>query len=218
VQLARLSGLLSPPALPAETLEQWTQPYESSKNPWYGLCVALARHRAGKHAAALAILDSYHTDADYDSLGSYAAKLSAAFLCALAAKGAGQDDRARKQLQRAEALFQEACRSCLGGDEVGLAKPLNDQWWQLAAAQILRREAWRTIAGQPVGDEQAWLHLICARGYRALGDLQKSDRRPRRCRRIPAIFISCEPARTCSRLGETEACGGRLAENRGRRR
>ena len=51
----------------------------------------LARYRAGKHAAALAILDSYHTDADYESLDNYAPKLSAAYSCALAAKGAGQD-------------------------------------------------------------------------------------------------------------------------------
>lgn len=168
LHLARLSSLLSPPALPAEQLEQWTQPYESSTNSWEGLCVALARHRAGKHAAALEILDSYPSHADYESLGSYAPKLSAAYLCALAAAGANQQDRARNQFQKAESLYQHACQSCVSGSEVGLAMPLRDFWWELAAGQILRREAWQVITGKAPADP--WQHLIQARGYRLIGE------------------------------------------------
>ncbi len=173
LHLARLSSLLNPPALPAEQLEQWTQPYESSKNSWEGLCVALARHRAGKHAAALEILDSYHSGADYESLGSYAPKLSAAYLCALAAAAANQQERARNQFQKAESLYQRACQSCVSGGEVGLAMPLRDFWWELAAGQILRREAWQVITGKAPADP--WQHLIQARGYRLLGEEKNSD-------------------------------------------
>jgi serine/threonine protein kinase/WD40 repeat protein/Flp pilus assembly protein TadD len=173
LHLARLSSLLSPPALPAEQLEQWTQPYESSTNAWEGLCVALARHRAGKHVEALQILDSYPSQADYESLGSYAPKLSAAYLCALAAAGANQQDRARNQFQKAESLYQHACQSCVSGGEVGLAMPLRDFWWELAAGQILRREAWQVITGKAPADP--WQHLIQARGYRLIGDEKNGD-------------------------------------------
>ena len=96
-------------------------------------------------------------------------------MCALAAKNAGQDDPRRSNCTRQRRFFQEACRSSISGGEVGLATPFRDRWWELAAAQILRREAWQAITGQSIADEQAWLHLICARSYRALGDPQKAE-------------------------------------------
>ncbi len=221
LHLAWVSGMLNPPALPAEKLLQWTRPiYESSaSNSWYGFCMAQASHRAGEHAAALEILNKHFSNTDFDSLGGYATKLGAAYLVALAAQGAGQRDRARQQLQRAESLFDQTCRDSFHSSQLHLAPPFEFYWWELPAALLLRQEAWHAIEGKDA-TSNTWLHLTYARGYRFLGDAAKVEEElaatdPDNCRDVLALYARAELLQKWGMAARADVDWQRIVEKAG---
>jgi serine/threonine protein kinase/tetratricopeptide (TPR) repeat protein len=176
VLLVWCAGLVDPPALPPRQLVELAQRAyaDDTESPWFGFNLALAQYRAGEYVPALEILDRHFGYADWKARPSHVSQLSAGYLFALAAHYTGNQSGAKQQLQRAETLYGRFCQDSLRTDQPGIETPIVDFWWELAAAQLLRREAWRTIdEGRAV--EDPWRRLIEARGYRLIGEVRLAE-------------------------------------------
>ncbi len=139
------------------------------------LCTALAQCRASRYADALKTIEAHPLNRSWESISGQSSKLSGGYIYALAAQGDDRKELALAQLERAEGLYRSTCGAMLATDRMELPAPLDGCPWELALAQVLRREAWQKVTGQaPPADR--WWNLIQARGYALLGESERAEK------------------------------------------
>lgn len=128
---------------------------------------ASAYFHMGEYQQALAILQP---TSRYENSEQYAA-----YLLAMLYHKLDDTQKARQLFENAEHLYQREALRCLTDPRgVGIFREWAG-WWELAHAQILRREAWQVVQGHESLDDPLQ-HLIQARGYRLIGEIEKADR------------------------------------------
>jgi tetratricopeptide (TPR) repeat protein len=125
-------------------------------------CLGLALLRASRHREASRILQTNPT-------------LYSGFVYAMAVQGAGRKDEALAPLERAERRYRGVCKTALAPNREDLPAEHARYPWDLAAAQLLRRETWGKIQGKapPV---DPWWHLIQARGFGLIGETERAEK------------------------------------------
>ncbi len=146
---------------------------------WFGAVLATALYRAGAFSEAHEIVRSHNVVRELGALQfadshpfSFRQK---PYLDALVASAVGDESEARASFVRAEALYREVGLVTItrpAVDPSGLPQP---NAHELAYLQALRREAWLRVMGATAPDD-AWQHLIQARGYRLIGEIEQADR------------------------------------------
>jgi tetratricopeptide (TPR) repeat protein len=176
-QQIRTNLLLHPPVIDAEDcIALASNLVEGDPNRYFlQFCLALAQYRASQYAEALKTIESNSLNASWEATSGESNKPGNAYLYALAAQGGDRKEDALAQLERAEGIYQDTCKLQLDGDRKELTEPLCRWFWNLATAQLLRREAWQKIKGQsPPADP--WWHLIQARGYGLIGESERAEK------------------------------------------
>jgi len=176
--LIRASCLVEPPALDAELCcTEGSKLLGTDENPsrFGEACVALAQYRASRYDDAWKTFTQNPLDSSWEAESWDTFKLWAGYAYALAAQGHGLSQDAQAQLKRADAVSESICRATLGADRKELAAGFDINPWDLAAAQVLRREAWQKIKGHAPPAEP-WWHLIQARGYGLIGESERAEK------------------------------------------
>lgn len=176
--LIRTSCLVEPPALDAElcSTEGCKRLGSGQKRGKFGeACVALAQYRASRYEDAWKTFTENPLDTPWEAESRDTFKLWAGYAYALAAQGNALSKDALAQLERADGVYVSICRATLGAGRKELAAGFAVNPWDLAAAGLLRREAWQKIKGQPPPADP-WWHLIQARGYGLIGESQRAEK------------------------------------------
>ena len=97
------------------------------------------------------------------------------YLNALVASAVGDEREAQASFARAETLYQEVGLESVTRPAVDATGLPQQPSHELAYLQALRREAWLRVKGIAAPDD-AWQHLIEARGYRLIGEVEQADR------------------------------------------
>ena len=155
------------PALPRDELLKTADKVATFGDALFFKTVAASAYfRAGEYQRARDVLQPLSRFEGNNRYGAY--------LLAMIHHKLDRGDDARRLFENAERSYREEILRCVTDRRrLGIyAKPAG--WWELAHAQVLRREAWNSIQGQ---DPPAcpWQHLIQARGYRLIGEAAKSD-------------------------------------------
>ncbi len=185
-RIVRTSCLLEPSAVDADECSrlasEWLgrQPADAYQLYFYQLCLALAQCRALRYDDAFRILEANALPSSSerpfsDGRSVQPSRLWGGYVHALAAEGDGSKEHALTQLERAEGLYQGVCRSALATDRKELPGSFDRYPWNIAAAQVLRREAWQKIKGE-ASPADPWWHLVQARGYGLLGESERAER------------------------------------------
>jgi serine/threonine protein kinase/tetratricopeptide (TPR) repeat protein len=131
---------------------------------------ALGYYRAGEYQMAFDVLQPL---SKYENSARYSA-----YLLAMIQQRLDRQDEARRLFENAERDYQKEALDCLNNPRVvAMYNTYNNHragWWELAHAQVLRREAWQVILGhEPPGDP--WQHAIQSRAWELLGDDVRAD-------------------------------------------
>jgi tetratricopeptide (TPR) repeat protein/serine/threonine protein kinase len=145
---------------------------ELDPNPsWFVHALALIQYRAGRHADAAATLDQDQPSAHLGGSGTR-------YLWALAYLP--KDEQvARRHFEEAERMYRESLARAVASDPLALPADLQwnypNYWWHLVHTQTLRAEALRAFHGADAPTDDPWQHLIQARGYRLIGETERSN-------------------------------------------
>jgi serine/threonine protein kinase/Tfp pilus assembly protein PilF len=176
--LIRTSCLVEPPALDAELCStQGSKRLGSGKkrSKFGEACVALAQYRASRYDEAWKTFTENPLDTPWEAESWSPFNLWAGYAYALAAHGNGLSKDALAQLERADGVYVSICRATLEAGRKELVAGFAGNPWDLAAAGLLRREAWQKIRGQSPPPDP-WWHLVQARGYGLIGESQRADK------------------------------------------
>jgi serine/threonine protein kinase/tetratricopeptide (TPR) repeat protein len=141
------------------------------KASWFVHATALIQYRAGRRSAAAATLDQEKTSANSGESGTR-------YLWALA--HLPKDEKiARQHFHDAERVYRDALARAVDSDPLTLPAELQwgnpGYWWELVHTQNLRAEALRAFRGAAASTDDPWQHLIQARGYRLIGETERSS-------------------------------------------
>ncbi len=135
---------------------------------WWKCLLPMALYRAGKFQEARDLL------AQVGETGSFAfIRAQSPYVKSIIASALGNDSEARSHLARGEELYKQACLESLSHPAANSLGLPTTNWHELIQLQAQRREALRLIHGEVPPDP--WQHLIQARGYRLIGEIEKSD-------------------------------------------
>ncbi|MBS0266699.1 MAG: protein kinase, partial [Planctomycetes bacterium] len=179
--LVRVAAISQSPALSADDLVSRSRKLlaDQKGGAWFAAALATTLYRAGAFSEAQEILRAHDvvralgTSQFADSHPfSFRQK---PFLDALVAAAVGDQQEAQAGFARAEALYQELGLLIVTRPANGSAGLPQPHPHELAYLQALRREAWLRVKGAAAPDD-AWQHLIQARGYRLIGEIEQADR------------------------------------------
>jgi tetratricopeptide (TPR) repeat protein len=133
---------------------------------WESFVAGMAYYRASQFEKALNLMQPRtYTRSELLSRPYYA------YWHAMAYQRLGQKEEAAQSLRQGEKAYAALAQRCLAD---GVKVATDGFWWDVAVHQALRREAWEVLtAKQPPPDP--WEHLILARAYRQLGEVEKAD-------------------------------------------
>jgi len=142
----------------------------AARNSWYSYARALIQFRGGR-------LDDAKTSLA-EASSSNGAVSALQYLKALMLVAAGEDQAAGRLLAEAERIYCQSFLLALSGKASNMPSELQwgsgDNWWELVHLQCLRVEAISKLSGSPVPPD-AWQHLLQARGYRQIGELDLAE-------------------------------------------
>ncbi len=177
-QIARTFCLLEPPALDVERCITLASEFliglPANQREWPEVCAALAYYRGSRFDEAWNLLKSNRITNCMDFDTGNVTHLPGGYLYALVAHANGRKDHAVAKLEQVEGLYRIACRNALATKQTKLCPGFLKFPWEVAAAQILRREAWRKIHDQ-AAPADGWWHLVRARSYWRIGDKAKAE-------------------------------------------
>ena len=175
-KLARAAAMLPSTSLPIDDLISFARRiYADQKGRWFGEALAVTLYRGEEPAEAQELLKELGSPSNHLLL-----RLNTPYIEAMVAWKLGQRDLARDTLAVAEDEYGKVCQQLVAfSAEVSIGRRIGNStrnnWRAFAYAQALRREALNVIRqGEPVADD-AWQHLIQARGYRLIGEIEKAD-------------------------------------------
>ncbi|MBW3543518.1 MAG: tetratricopeptide repeat protein, partial [Planctomycetes bacterium] len=130
-----------------------------SKATWPPVYVGLAYYRAGRFDDALA---NFRKQMNWEMAWP---------LLAMTCQRLGKQAEAREWLDKADQWYAQSMQAAIAGQTtVGMPQ---FYVWDRPQFQLLHREAQALLAGS--ADPDPWQHLIEARGYRLIGETEKSD-------------------------------------------
>ena len=153
--------------LTEDVLTRTRKTFEEYKSQsWIAVAVAMLQYRAEKFAEAQATLAPFSSN-NHPQV---------AFLDAAIAFKLEDEARSRRRWSDGETRYRELCRNALTSNGLDVKTGIfNEHWWQFGYGQAMRRLAAETMSnGQPSPDDP-WQRLIQARGYRLIGEIEKSD-------------------------------------------
>ncbi|MCA9135274.1 MAG: tetratricopeptide repeat protein [Planctomycetales bacterium] len=154
-----------------ELSELGLRAYRSSNNhPFWKFPLALLQCRAGNvDGADQTFGREYSTDPHVTAQGTSKCYCEAILEAAL-----GHPDRSADILINAESVYRGICQATLTSDPGEPLGWVGKYWWELVYADQLRLQAWQSIRHSPP-PHTAWRHLLQARGYRVIGEVEKAE-------------------------------------------
>jgi tetratricopeptide (TPR) repeat protein/serine/threonine protein kinase len=169
--LVRTAAMAGSDAMTSEELVSRARNALAARNdsPWWKMVLATALYRTGEFQEAQDLMGPV------EEIGSHAfARPQLPYVKAIVAAAVGNDSDARINLTRAETLYKQACLESLTYPALNSLGLPTINWHELLQLQAQRREALRLIQREGAPDDP-WQHLIQARGYRLIGEIEKSD-------------------------------------------
>jgi len=142
---------------------------EMPDHGWIAVSKAMIDYHHGRFAAAQVPLQRFS-----DGKSNQSSQI--AFLKAAIAARSDDADRARQLWAEAEARYARESWQALDRDVSDSQRGVfDDDWFHFAYAQVMRRLAVQAMTDEPASGDP-WQHLIQARGYRLIGEIEKADR------------------------------------------
>ncbi|MCS7469981.1 protein kinase [Stieleria sp. ICT_E10.1] len=138
---------------------------ENPDKEWIAVGMAMVHYRYDRFPEAQSVLEKFR----------YSTRPQIAFLDAAIAAKLGDKERARQRWSDGETRYQQNCRAAL---DRGVADNDNgifhESWWQFIYDAAMRRLAVETMSPGQAADDP-WLHLIQARGYATIGEIDQAE-------------------------------------------